>query len=239
MFAALRHLLLTLVLACLALPALANGLPLSSGLFAARAPLFDGAGGSDPAAARAPGSLFADQQGTSLFRQVARAAPLSAWGGGAAARLRHLIADAEAGSRGYDAVQYGARIRPDHPPSQMTIAEIYAWIDRTPGQPHAIGRYQFIPPTLRRLVRVLRIDPATQFSPAVQDRLADQLLEEAGFSDLQRGAQTTEAFMHNLAKIWAGLPTASGKSYYEGYAGNKATMSWDEFRDRMDAIFAS
>ncbi len=54
---------------------------------------------------------------------------------------------------------------------------------------------------------------------------------------MRRGTQSREAFMHNLSKIWAGLPTASGRSYYHGYAGNAATMSWDAFNARMRAIF--
>ena len=39
----------------------------------------------------------------------------------------------------------------------MTLDEIFAWIAATPGQPHAIGRYQFIPDTLRMLVNRLVI----------------------------------------------------------------------------------
>jgi hypothetical protein len=40
----------------------------------------------------------------------------------------------------------------------MTIEQIYAWIKAILGQPHAIGRYQFIPATLRRLVDITGID---------------------------------------------------------------------------------
>ncbi|QFS83924.1 hypothetical protein FIU97_14335 [Roseivivax sp. THAF40] len=237
MITAYLRVFLTMVFLLIGAVASAGSLALSGGLFAARAPLFEGVDRAAAPDTRNPSSLFAGREGTTLFRQVIHAAPLAAFGDTAATHLRHLIADAEAGPMGYDAVQHGARIRPKHPPTQMTIAEIYAWIDRTPGQPHAIGRYQFIPATLRRLVRKLGIDPATRFSASVQDRLADQLLEEAGFSDMRRGATSTEAFMHNLAKIWAGLPTANGRSYYDGYAGNSATMTWDVFRTRMDQIF--
>ncbi|MEP2471629.1 MAG: hypothetical protein ABJH45_08720, partial [Paracoccaceae bacterium] len=63
--------------------------------------------------------------------------------------IHDLIEEAESRSHGYDAVQHGARVRPKRKPSQMTLAEIFTWIEQTPGQPHAIGRYQFIPPTLR------------------------------------------------------------------------------------------
>lgn len=155
---------------------------------------------------------------------------------GAAARIRHLIAQAEAGRAGYDAVQHGAKIRPRKPPTAMTLHEIYDWIARTPRQPHAIGRYQFIPATLKRLVKQAGLPLNTRFSAKVQDQLADILLAEAGYHKARRGELSRTAFMNNLAKIWAGLPNSSGKSHYHGYAGNKATMSWARFDREMARI---
>ena len=75
--------------------------------------------------------------------------PLYLAGSTSAAKLRSLIALAEAGAAGYDAVQYAARIKPPKRPTQMTLADIIRWIEDTPGQHHAIGRYQIIPSTLR------------------------------------------------------------------------------------------
>lgn len=151
--------------------------------------------------------------------------------------IRHLIAQAEAGRDGYDAVQYGARIKPDRPPTQMTLGDVFAWIKDTPGQPHAIGRYQFIPSTLARLVTILDASPHERFSPQMQDRLADILLQEAGLDAYRAGRMTRHGFMNNLAKIWAGLPNSSGRSHYHGYAGNAATMSWARFDTEMARIF--
>ncbi|MDJ0823845.1 MAG: hypothetical protein QNJ09_18820 [Paracoccaceae bacterium] len=200
------------------------------------------------ASAAARGSLF--QQGqrahmlTPMPAQVvaARVAPKLAapvaTGGSRIHRLRAIIGEAESRRDGYDAVQFGARIKPSKPPTQMTLAEIFEWIDDTPGQPHAIGRYQFIPATLRRLVKRQKLPQSAVFSPAMQDQLADQLLAEAGLQRFQRGDIGRHSFMNNLAKIWAGLPNSSGKSHYHGYAGNKATMSWTRFDAEMRAIFA-
>ncbi|SEV95127.1 hypothetical protein SAMN04488515_0374 [Cognatiyoonia koreensis] len=168
---------------------------------------------------------------------AASRAPVQTFGGTPVARLRHLIAQAEAGRAGYDAVQHGASIRPGKRPTDMTIAEIDQWIKDTPGQPHAIGRYQFIPATLRRLVADLGVSPQTRFTPDVQDALADLLLVEAGFHRFQRGEIARADFMHNLAKIWAGLPLPNGESYYHGYAGNKATLTWTYFDGEMARIF--
>jgi hypothetical protein len=151
--------------------------------------------------------------------------------------IRSLIAHAEAGRDGYDAVQYGATRKPDRLPTDMTLGDIFAWIDATPGQPHAIGRYQFIPSTLGRLVDILGAGPDDRFSPSLQDRLADILLQEAGLVAYRSGELTRHGFMNNLAKIWAGLPNSSGRSHYDGYAGNAATMSWLQFDSEMARIF--
>ncbi|WP_425074191.1 hypothetical protein [Sagittula sp. S175] len=196
----------------------------------------------DPSGADA--SLFAGRAAASFFapypaREGRRVAllPMRSGDGGPVAQLRDLIASAEAGKMQYDAVQYGARIKPSKPPTQMTIAEIYQWIDDTPGQPHAIGRYQIIPKTLRGLVRKAGLDVNTRYSPQVQDQLADILLEEAGLTAMREGVMTRTAFMNNIAKIWAGLPNSSGRSHYHGYAGNAASMSWAHFEAQMARIF--
>lgn len=197
------------------------------------------------------GSLFAGQGGLGLFaphpkrparvrQQVKQYAPASIpQSSSAATHIRHIISRAEAGSKGYDAIQHGARRLPNRNPTEMTIAEIYRWIDDTPGQPHAIGRYQFIPPTLRRLVKKIDMSPNEMFDAQTQDRLADVLLAEAGLAAAKRGDLSRHAFMNNLAKIWAGLPNSTGRSHYHGHAGNRATMTWTRFNTEMAKIFPS
>ncbi|WP_170134550.1 hypothetical protein [Salipiger aestuarii] len=154
-----------------------------------------------------------------------------------AARLRDLIGHAEAGRAGYDAVQQGARIRPTRRPTELTVAQIFGWIKATPNQPHAIGRYQFIPATLRGLVRRAGVSPQERFSPALQDHLANLLLDDAGFGAFAAGQMSHQSFMYNLAGIWAGLPLPSGHSRYEGYAGNRSTISWNTYRAEITRIF--
>jgi hypothetical protein len=154
-------------------------------------------------------------------------------------RLRHLIGHAEAGAAGYDAINYGAKRLPSRKPTDLTLGEIYAWIDATPGQPHAIGRYQFIPSTLKRLAQKVGAAPHEQFSPRLQDLLANELLAEAGLNAFTDGVMPRRKFMNNLAAIWAGLPNSSGQSHYHGYAGNRATMTWVYFEAEMAKIFPS
>ncbi|WP_299651929.1 hypothetical protein [uncultured Tateyamaria sp.] len=232
------------LLACVALVgqaafAWAEALPMVSraSLMTKAAPLI----GSQPMMRHSGPSLFAGRAVTGLFAPPEpgevdnlRNYPVS----GRVARLRNLIAQAEAGSKGYDAVQYGATVKPPAAPTNLTVQQIYDWIDQTPGQPHAIGRYQFIPPTLRRLVRQAGVSPKTRFTAEVQDQLADILLADAGLAPFLAGDMPREAFMNNLAKIWAGLPNDTGKSHYHGYAGNKATMTWAHFDAQMVRIFA-
>lgn len=192
----------------------------------------------------APSSLFIGRQGSSLFSQIERVEPVmastgpSGLSGRAVTVIRDIIQQAESSRSGYDAVQHGARIKPARLPTQMTVAEIYQWIDDTPGQPHAIGRYQFIPKTLRRVMQKIDASPQQQFSPALQDRLADVLLAEAGYHEVKQGQLTRRAFMNNLAKIWAGLPNETGRSHYHGHAGNKASMTWARFDAQMAQVFA-
>lgn len=188
-------------------------------------------------------SLFQNAPVASLFKSPSRRsllerAPVQLGRHGSQVdRLRYIIGRAESYHDGYDAVQHGARIKPPRRPTQMTIGEIYDWIDATPHQPHAIGRYQFIPKTLRRVVQILGAKRHERFTPKLQDRLADVLLVEAGLDKIKAGALGRREFMFNLAKIWAGLPTPSGRSYYHGFAGNKATVSWAYFDSEMGKIF--
>ena len=153
------------------------------------------------------------------------------------ARLKSLIAVAEAGAKGYDAVHVGATRKLPKRPTQMTLAEIDAWVRATPGQPHAIGRYQIIPSTMKALIRRSGVSTQTVYSPKVQDAFADILLKDAGIDRFLKGRMSRKKFMNNLAKIWAGLPTSNGKSYYDGFAGNRATITLKYYRSQMAAFF--
>ena len=152
-------------------------------------------------------------------------------------RLLTLISQAESPVHGYDSVHHGATIRPPKRPSQMTIAEIVAWVRATPGQPHAIGRNQIIPATFNRVVRALGLSGGTLYDRRTQDMMGRYLVEEAGYSDFINGRITREKFMDQLAAVWAGLPLANGRSHYHGYAGNRATITRAEYTSAMAAIF--
>lgn len=147
-----------------------------------------------------------------------------------------LIAEAESTPYGYDAVNTRSTVPPPKPPSQMTLAEIEAWTAATPRQQHAIGRYQIIPATLQMLRTELKLKPTALFDPGVQDRMAERLLNQAGFEDFLTGKVEPGAFMDAAALIWAGLPLESGLSAYDGFNGNRATITRAAYQRRIDEI---
>lgn len=152
-------------------------------------------------------------------------------------KLMDLISRAESPHLGYDSVQKLARVQPPKRPSQMTLGGIFHWIHRTPGQHHAIGRYQVIPKTLAFVSGELGLEASTRFDRRTQDRIAAFLIREAGYEDFRARRLTRHVFMDNLAHVWAGLPLANGRSAYHGIAGNKATLSRYEYESAMAAIF--
>jgi hypothetical protein len=152
-------------------------------------------------------------------------------------RLLSLIASVEAPTMQYNAVHHSARNRPPALPTQMTIAQIRKWIEKTPGQQHAIGRYQIIPSTLSALAAKHQIAPNRVFDKSLQDLFALSLLADAEYADFLSGKLQHEKFMDNLAKIWAAFPLSNGKSAYDGVAGNKAQISRQEFERKLRKIY--
>ena len=151
--------------------------------------------------------------------------------------LRNLIRSAEAGHLDYDAVVMSAAILPPDRPTLLTIGQIRDWGAETPKQNHAIGRYQFIPSTFERLAKQTAVPDSALFTENLQDRWANILIEEAGYTQFVRGTLAPDAFMDNLALIWAGLPLGNSRSAYEGIAGNRATISRAAYARGIAQIF--
>ena len=153
------------------------------------------------------------------------------------ANLRNLIASAEAGAGGYDAVAYGADVSPPARASTLRLGEVRAWVQATPRQNHAIGRYQVIPETFERLAKATASADEATFDRSLQDRWANVLIEEAGYSAFLGGDISPDVFMDRLAYIWAGLPLSDGRSAYEGVAGNRATIGRSAYARAIAQIF--
>jgi muramidase (phage lysozyme) len=91
----------------------------------------------------------------------------------------------------------------------------------------AIGRYQFIGPTLRSLVAQAKLPLTTLFTPDLQDQLATVLLRGRGLGKWQMKVMGNEHFAHGLSCEWASLPDPfnGGRSHYDGLAGNHASCT--------------
>ena len=127
--------------------------------------------------------------------------------------------------------------------TQMTVGEVLDWQKDfvAKGSPsNAVGKYQFIGPTLEGLVNEMKISRNTTFSPALQDELAVQLLKRRGVDQYLKGRMSREEFAHNLSKEWAALPRVLGgnpeSSYYAGDGLNEVQVSIDEVIAAIDTL---
>lgn len=148
-------------------------------------------------------------------------------------RLLSTIAKGE--SRGNYNAYYGNVANDKIRFTEMPVRKVLAWQDAfvKKGSPSsAVGKYQFIKPTLQGLIKELSIHPDVKFDAALQDRLAARLLERRGLHEYMQGKMSREEFAHNLSKEWAALPKIIGsqpdQSYYAGDGLNKAQISRSE-----------
>jgi hypothetical protein len=107
----------------------------------------------------------------------------------------------------------------------------------------AVGRYQFIPETLRMAVAAAGFQASDVFSPETQDWLAVALLlggKRPALRDYLQGKSVTlEAAQLDLAKEWASIPTAEGRGVYDGdSAGNRATAKVARVQSALKAARA-
>ncbi len=142
--------------------------------------------------------------------------------------LRGLLRDGE--GSGYDTPSDFTIIAPPRPLPEMTLDEIDAWQaanQQAGAESTAAGGYQIIRDTLLGLRADLGLTGAEKFDDAMQDRLANALLEQAGLSRFQSGELSADGFADNLAGVWASLPMADGRSRYAGDGLNAAHVARD------------
>jgi len=87
----------------------------------------------------------------------------------------------------------------------------------------AVGAYQVIEPTLRRLVKKLGIDENAKFDKATQDRIGLELLREAGGDKYRKGKITSRQYQNRIASTWASVATTKGKSKYGQHTGTSTS----------------
>lgn len=127
--------------------------------------------------------------------------------------------------------------------TDMTIGQVLQWQAEyvQKGSPSsAVGKYQFMPTTLRGLMQERDIDQTARFDEKLQDELAIALLERRGAREFVANKLPREQFAANLAKEWAALPMVLGpnpqQSYYAGDGLNKVQISIDEVYQALDTL---
>ena len=101
------------------------------------------------------------------------------------------------------------------------VMEMQRW------QVYAVGRYQFIPSTLRFAVRHSSVEELDMFTPETQDRLMASLIfyKRPAVGAFLRGDHDLLGWaLNELAKEWASIEYRYGRSYYS-VGGNRAKIS--------------
>jgi len=145
-----------------------------------------------------------------------------------------LITRAEGTSKaqGYNTVFGGGTV----PLTKMSINEVIAAQMAAPKNNRAAGIAQFMPQTLKGLVKEMGLTGNEKMDENMQDAMFNQLLERRGLSQWREGKISDEKFIDNLAKEWAGLPNTSGKSAHQGVAGNKNTVPLRDVYKMLDEL---
>jgi hypothetical protein len=124
--------------------------------------------------------------------------------------------------------------------SKMTLGQ---WKQYQSQGYNALGAYQFIPSTLKLAAREAGISDSTVMTPAVQDRLAVQLMigsKRPTLAAYLRGKNNNvDQALDDLALEWASVATRGGGTAYPNQGGNRASISRDKARKVLEQARAS
>ncbi|MCJ2129345.1 hypothetical protein [Methylobacterium sp. E-045] len=158
-----------------------------------------------------------------------------------AARILDFVAGPESGGN-YNAFFGNGRSTKNL--SAMTLDQVMAWSGSRGTESSATGRYQFMKATLRGLKTEMGLSGSEPFSPALQDRMAVQLLNRRGYSEWQAGRITDAQFANRLALEWASLPNITaqngrpaGVSAYAGDGLNRSSVSPASVLGALTGVF--
>lgn len=93
---------------------------------------------------------------------------------------------------------------------------------------YAVGRYQFIPSTLRFAVANSKVDKLDMFTPENQDKLMAALIlhKRPAIGGYIKGEHdSVHLAMDETAREWASVEFRNGRGYYDGIGGNRANIS--------------
>tara|TARA_Y100000004_G_scaffold185547_1_gene235897 strand:+ start:548 stop:1201 length:654 start_codon:yes stop_codon:yes gene_type:complete len=104
---------------------------------------------------------------------------------------------------------------------------------------YAVGRYQFVPSTLRFAVAMSTVTEEDYFTPEVQDRLMAALVlyKRPAIGAYLRGDHDYIGWaLNELAKEWASVEYSNGRGYYDHIGGNRAHISRQEAWEVLQSI---
>lgn len=155
-----------------------------------------------------------------------------------------LIRRFEAGEKGYDSVWYGSRHPLPKRPTQMTVCEVRDWqlAARKVQKSTAIGMYQIVGGTYRRVLEQMHLPCDLKFNAKTQDRIGLALLYGRGWAEFKAGTMKVEDFAYELAGEWAAFPAPYGEhkgmSRHRGVAGNKHLIALSDYLTYLHDIRA-
>lgn len=136
--------------------------------------------------------------------------------------------------------------------SSMTVDEILAAQSLPKNDPKrlfAVGKYQVVPKTMKEAVSSLGIKGSERFTPELQEKIFKDYLvgkKRRAVSEFLSGkSNDIDSAVLALSKEFASVQDPrTGKGYYDGIAGNKASISADAVRaallkDRSAAVGAA
>ena len=107
----------------------------------------------------------------------------------------------------------------------FTVGQV---MDMQRSRVYAVGRYQFIPVTLRYAVAMSEVSPLDMFTPDTQNRLFAALLDHKrpAVGAYIRGHHNLQGWaLNELAKEWASVEYRYGRGFYDHIGGNRAKIS--------------
>ena len=171
------------------------------------------------------GGYFGKEAGTAVGTSKAKSDASAATEKG----ILDLIGRVESGGN-YN-ILVGGKTKDNPPLTEMTVGQVLDFQSGMRQMGHestAVGKYQIIRGTLAGLFQEGVVGYNDKFDQSTQDKLAEALLKRRGFEKYKAGQISSDTFADNLAKEWASLPMASGKSYYAGTGSNKSLIGRDE-----------
>jgi len=132
-------------------------------------------------------------------------------------------------SRGdYNALVYGKNTPKRASLVGMTLQEVLNYQAGMVSRGHAstaVGKYQITRDTLEEFAKKAGVSMEEKFTPFIQDKIAAKILDEAGYTKFAKGEISRDTFTNNVARRWAAMPSTTGKSFYDGIAGNRSLIS--------------